>query len=87
MKKLIALCLVFGLMLPLCACGKGEGALRREKMTQTEAEWIPSERETVVLETALPGENESFYGSYSTLRTGQNRTEKGDRIADHEITS
>ena len=53
MKKLIALCLVFGLMLPLCACGKGEGALRREKMTQTEAEWIPSERETVVLETAL----------------------------------
>lgn len=53
MKRLIALCLAAALMISLCACAKGGKELRREKMTQTEAEWIPTEEETVVLETAL----------------------------------
>ena len=53
MKKLIALCLAAVLLCSLCACGKGGGTLRREKMTQTEAEWIPEEQDIVVLETAL----------------------------------
>ena len=53
MKKLIALCLAAVLLCSLFACGKGGETLRREKMTQAEAEWIPAEQDTVVLETAL----------------------------------
>ena len=56
MKRGLVFCLVAVLFLGLFGCktgGEGSVPLRREKMTQAEAEWLPEENETIVVNTAM----------------------------------
>lgn len=52
MKKFAAFCLAFLMLFSFCSCGGQSTTLRREKMTQQEAERQFSGSETLVLQTA-----------------------------------
>lgn len=74
MKRIFVILLAVIMLFTGSACvGQGEWKLRREKMTGQEAEWQPSQEETVIFETRL--------GSVRGIRRGEYLEFRGIRYA------